>query len=92
MVLKLPPPVKVKSKYALNTSGVVGVTLTNETSRNGTATDRYVVSIPLANGRRGKRSFSLAKYGRQKAFDLAVAARKRAVASFIETSRRSVKP
>ena len=87
LTAKLSPPVKIKRQYALNKTGVVGVALVRETSRSGTPTDRYVVSVPLVGGRRGNTSFSLAKYGQAAAFRMAVRARREAVARFIREQR-----
>ena len=88
LLAKLPPPVKVKTTLVTNTTGVVGVALVKERSRAGTRTDRYVASLPRADGSRGKASFSLAKYGRQHAYALAVAARRRAVRELIAARKR----
>ena len=90
LVTILPPPVKVKTKLVTNTTGVVGVALVRERSRAGTPTDRYVAFLPNADRTRGKRSFSLAKYGKQRAFDLAVAARRRAVRELIIARKKAM--
>ncbi len=88
MTARLPPPVKIKRTFVLNKTGVIGVALVREKSRAGTPTDRFVVSVPLARGRRGKVSFSLAKYGPAEAFSRAVEARRRAVADYVRQRKR----
>ncbi len=72
----LPPATKVKRTYVLNTTGVVGVALVDETTRAGKPFARYVASWPTASGTRAKVTFSLGLYGKSEARRLAVRARR----------------
>jgi len=77
-VLRLPPPLKLKTRYSANKTGVIGVSLTNQRTRAGKLA-RYYVASWNESGRKRKRVFSIEKYGKRKAFGLAVAVRKEAV-------------
>jgi hypothetical protein len=75
LTARLPWPTKVKRKYVLNRTGVVGVALTTERTRSGKLMRRYVASWSRRDGSRGKASFSIRMYGKKEAFSLAVQAR-----------------
>ncbi len=77
-VRRLPPPVKLKSRYSRNTTGVIGVSLTKQRTRAGNLVSYYAATW-REEGRQRKRVFSLSKYGKQQAFGLAVDARREAV-------------
>ena len=79
LVVCLPRPTKIKSRYVLNTTGVVGVARTKERTRSGTILERYVASWSEPSGRRGKASFSVGLYGEKEAFRLAVRSRRAAL-------------
>lgn len=76
LVLRLPPVTKIKRRYILNTTGVIGVARTKERTRGGKILRRYVASWPKPNGERGKASFSIGFYGETEARRLAVEARR----------------
>ena len=79
LIARLPWPTKVKQKYILNKTGVIGVALTRERTRSGKLARRYVASWSRRDGSRGKASFSTRMYGRKEAFSLAVQARRAAL-------------
>jgi hypothetical protein len=62
---------------ARNTTGIIGVSRTAKKSPNGTVNDCYSVSWRPERGVQKCTSFSIRKYGEEKAFQLAVAHRKR---------------
>ncbi len=59
-----------------NTTGVLGVSRTKKTDSKGRTTECYSVSWRPAPGKQKCTSFSIRKYGEEKAFELAVALRK----------------
>jgi hypothetical protein len=73
---RLPRPNKIKQKYVLNRTGVVGVARVKERTRSGKVMIRYVASWPMPDGKRGKASFSVGFYGEEKAERLAIRARR----------------
>ena len=79
LMARLPWPTKVKRKYVLNRTGVVGVCITVERTRAGRLMRRYVASWSRRDGSRGKASFSIRLYGKEEAFALAVQARRTAL-------------
>lgn len=80
---QLPPPTRVHKRSRRNTTGIVGVSLSRERTRQGTILERYNTSWTAADGRKRKVSFSVAKYGRAKARRFAVEARKKVLAELI---------
>ncbi len=60
-----------------NTTGVLGVCRTAKKNPNGTVTECYSVSWRPEPGVQKCTSFSIRKYGEERAFDLAVAHRKK---------------
>jgi len=72
----LPSPNKIKLRYVRNTTGVVGVSRSKETTRGGQEFVRYRTAWPTRSGTIERASFSVSVYGEKKAFHLAVAARK----------------
>ena len=84
---QLPPPTKLKRTYVLNTTGVVGVSLSNNRTRKGTLIARYIARFPRPDGSDGKASYSVHKYGKAGAFRLAVAARRKAIGAFKRAKR-----
>jgi hypothetical protein len=72
-------PSKVKRSYVLNKTGVVGVALVKDRTRKGTPVRYYVANWSDTFGRKHKRSFSMLKYGEERARELAVEARRRAL-------------
>jgi hypothetical protein len=87
MVATLPPPRKFKRRYALNTTGVIGVHLARQRTRKGTHLRYYCATWIDDAGRPRKRSFSVAKFGEMKARSLAIHARKDALAELLRPSR-----
>ena len=75
LLATLAPPTKVKTRFSLNTSGVIGVTLSRDLTRAGRVAPRYLATWPTRDGRRAKVSFSIGRYGKAEAFRLAVQAR-----------------
>lgn len=80
---RLPPPRKFKRTYSLNKTGVVGVHLARGRTRKGTRVRYYCATWVEAAGQARKRSFSVAKYGAERAFDLAQRARRKALAALL---------
>lgn len=62
---------------ARNSTGVIGVCRTTKRNKNGSVTECYSVSWRPEPGIQKCTSFSIRKYGEQKAFQLAVAHRKK---------------
>jgi len=83
LLARLPPMNKLKRTYVRNTTGVVGVARVTEHTRAGTPFVRYVASLPKAAGAPGKASFSVGRYGEEKAEQLAIRARRRGVRDFL---------
>lgn len=73
-LLILAPPLRLRSFFPRNTTGVVGVTLENR-HVGGYLSPRYCAAWPTGDGRICRRSFAIKTYGRGRAFDLAVEAR-----------------
>ena len=86
----LPPPVKLKRRFSLNKTGIIGVALVRDVNKNGKILERYAASLPLASGGHQKRSFAIGKYGRREALRLAIEARDRGVAAFMADRKRGV--
>jgi len=86
-MVTLYPPVRLRRFTPWNRTGVVGVLLERYQVR-GRRYRRYRASWPDAEGRSRRRSFDLRKYGEEKAFELAVEARRKGVAE-LESAMRS---
>ncbi len=80
MVAALPWPTKAKRSYIRNTTGVVGVARVKERTRAGSIMLRYVATWPSRSGKPKKATFSIGLYGEEKAFRLAVKARRAGLA------------
>ena len=76
LVARLPRKTKIKRRYILNTTGVIGVARVKERTRSERPLVRYVASWPDRNGKRGKATFSVGLYGEEEAFRLAVSCRR----------------
>lgn len=88
LIEDLPPEVRIKSIYALNRTGIVGVTFSREKSRAGTGVSRYSAVWPRVHGHGvHKRSFSVTKWGKAEAFRRAVAAREEGLAQLLQARR-----
>jgi len=85
----LPPPRKFKKRYVLNTTGVIGVTLSRQYTRARRLLHYYCATWISERGKPRKRSFSVAKYGRSQARALAVAARRQALAELLQPANRA---
>lgn len=85
---KLPPPRKFKRSYSLNKTGVIGVHLARQRTRRGRLVRYYCATWIDAAGRPKKRSFSVAKYGKEKAFEMAERARRQALAELLQPQAR----
>lgn len=81
----LPPATKVKRTYVRNTTGEIGVALVKDRTRSGRVILRYVAQWPTREGLRAKATFSVALYGKLKARQLAVNARRRGLAALLGT-------
>jgi hypothetical protein len=75
LLATLPPPTRVKTRFSLNTSGIIGVTLSRHRTRAGRIAPRYRATWPTRDGKRATVSFSIGRYGKAEAFRLAVQAR-----------------
>lgn len=80
LLATLPAVTKVKRTYVLNRTGVIGVARVKGTTRAGSTLWRYVASWPKRDGRRGKATFSVGRYGEAEARRLAVQARRKGLA------------
>jgi len=69
---KEPRAQRVVTQDSRNTTGVLGVCRTTKTGPNGTKNDCYSVSWRPSPGVQKCTSFSIRKYGEEKAFELAV--------------------
>jgi hypothetical protein len=74
---KAPRARRVVMRDARNSTGVLGVCRTSKKGPNGAVNDCYSVSWRPAPGVQKCTSFSIRKYGEKKAFQLAVAHRKK---------------
>ena len=80
----LPPPVKLKRTFSLNTSGIIGVTRSSEKTRSGSVLERWIATFPVVGRKRmSKRSFSVARYGEAVARAKAIEVRQKAVDEYI---------
>jgi hypothetical protein len=80
---RLPPERRIKSRYVLNKTGVIGVQFTVQRSRKGTRLSYYCAMWTDAAGRTHKRSFSVAKYGKAEARARAIRVRKDVLAQML---------
>jgi hypothetical protein len=90
LLMQLPRPTKLKSRFVRNTTGVIGVARARERSRSGSISERYVATWPTRTGRSGKASFSVQLYGESAARRYAIEARRRGVAEYLGLDRRAV--
>ena len=86
-VARLPPPTKLKRTNVANTTGEIGVVFMRDRTRAGNISERYIALWPVKGGGRGKKSFSVAKYGKREACRLAIAARRNGVADYLRSLR-----
>lgn len=86
-VARLPPPTKIKRTSVVNTTGEIGVVFARDRTRAGNISERYLALWPIKGGRQGRKSFSVAKYGKREACRLAIAARRKGVADYLESLR-----
>jgi len=89
MLKRVPPFTKLKTRFAPNRTGKVGVAFTTERQRNGRILQRYVATWPLQVGERRKATFSITKYGKQEALRLAAEARDKGVAELLLSRKRN---
>jgi hypothetical protein len=80
---------RVVTRDARNRSGVIGVCRTAKKSPNGTINECYSVSWRPERGVQRCTSFSIRKYGEKKAFELAVAHRRKMLQQCEETDATS---
>jgi hypothetical protein len=76
---KLPPLLFVMRRFVKSRTGVVGVRVQVDRKKQGIYR-AYVASWPDAIGRRRTRTFSFAKFGKARAFELARRARRHGLA------------
>ena len=82
------PPLSFAGLHPRGPTGVVGVCVQVNRLRQGTYRS-YVASWPDAAGGRHTRTFAFKKYGKARAFELAVQARRRGLADFLRTIPRT---
>jgi hypothetical protein len=87
LLTQLPPATKMKRTYVRNTTGEIGVALVKDRTRSGRVILRYVAQWPTREGGRAKATFSVALYGKTKARQLAIDARRKGVAALLWNSR-----
>ena len=80
---QLPWPAKIKRRYVLNRTGVIGVSRIKERARSGRRFVRFVAVWPTRHGRPKKASFSVSLYGEAEARRRAVQARRRGLAELL---------
>jgi len=80
---QLPAPNRIHWRSSVNSSGVIGVALTRERTAKGTFIWRYGAGWPIKGGRKGRATFSVAKYGKREARRLAIEARKKGLAEYL---------
>ncbi len=80
----LPPPVKLKTRYSLNKTGVVGVFLEVRRLRLGPAARYYGATWTELSGKRMRVRFLASRYGEREARHLAIRARQEAVARILK--------
>lgn len=83
LLQQLPPPTKVKRTYVRNTTGEIGVALVRDVMRSGKVGWRYVAQWPTREGGRAKKTFSVALYGKSKARQLAIDARRQGLVALL---------
>jgi hypothetical protein len=81
----LPPDVRFFKKHKRNTSGQVGILFAREKSRVGNY-NPYYVAVWHEEGKRRVRKFSVTKYGKEEAFQMAVDARSSAFKKLVNTN------
>jgi hypothetical protein len=84
----LPPATLIRKRYARNTTGVIGVQLARDQTRGGRLSLRYRATWHEIDGRLRMRSFSVDKYGDERAKVLATNARRRAISRLLRERRR----
>ena len=72
----LPPTIRWSSGNVRSNTGIVGVTETYSTNRNGTISPIFGVSWYDEHGKHRNKTFSINKHGREKALEMAIAFRK----------------
>jgi len=85
---KLPPLVFVMRRYIHNKTGIIGVIVQVNRIRQGVYRS-YVASWPDPSGRRRTRTFGFTKYGKDRAFELAVKARRQGLAHLYRTAPKT---
>lgn len=71
LLLRLPPATMIRARFAPNRSGTIGVQLLRERTRGGVPAPRWRATWYELDGSKGGRSFSVLKYGAQRAKALA---------------------
>jgi hypothetical protein len=89
LAARLPPPRKFKRRYSLNKTGVIGVSLSRERTRRGVPAPRYSATWIDERGHQRKRSFSIGRFGKEKALALASNARREALEQLLRPARSS---
>jgi len=89
MLQRLPPPYKFHLRQKPTKTGLVGVRYVDERTRAGTRAPRYIAKWTDEHGTECTRSFSVLKYGKGRAYALAVECRKQVVAFMLRPRRVS---
>jgi hypothetical protein len=76
---QMPPPVKLKRRYSLNKTGVVGVALEVQRMPTGHLVRYYTASWTELTGERKRARFLTSRYGEAEARRLAIKTRREAV-------------
>jgi len=79
LLRRIRPPQKFHRSNVLSRTGIIGVELSRERLPNGTLFERYRAFLVDPDGSKRRRSFAVNKYGRQKALELAIEARRAAM-------------
>jgi hypothetical protein len=83
MCQRLPPPRKFKLRQKPTKTGLVGVSYVDDRTRRGTRLRRYIAQWHDEHGKPRRRSFSIRKYGKDRAHALAIQCRKQALARML---------
>ena len=89
-LVRLYPPIRIRRFFPLNKTGIIGILL--ERYRVGTRWyRRYRASWPDGKGGWQRRSFDVGKYGREKAFSLAIEARRQGIEELEREARKKIR-
>lgn len=92
LLLSLPPPRRFHTTSRVCKTGVIGVVLRRELTRQGRPVRFYKAIWHDAHGQSRSRTFSVQKYGKKEAFALARETRERALEELLRPKRPRATP